>query len=457
MTDEELLALQSTGVFKSAYDVVKPIGGYFQITVSFDEVGYFTEHILGSGILSSAVDEKTSRTELDTLVCNLIAEVSCHLKQDLTLDRHLFHGLLNELRPYLYRLKYGLASEFGSESEEEIKHKYKDLFDMVRNSVRAIEKYTNGILTDSTVAHLTLHFGAALERLNPQDKSLPHVLVVCAAGLGTANLLASKIQAVFDVCIVGIVACHQAGRALGEQHVDLVVSTVDIKDTAVPAVTVNPLLPPHDLALLKTYLGNGKFAHRLIDSTLRIVARHCVIKDYERLYSELTAQFGAAMERKENSCRPSLRELLTVDMMELDVEVKDWKEAVRQAGALLYHRRIIEETYIQAMIDVVEKLGPYIVLWPGVALPHASTDKGVHRVGISFVRLKYPVPFGPPDKDPVKLIFALAAVDTSSHVMALLELTRMLSDCEKVKVLSRLPDNRQVEEFIALNLERAPV
>ena len=35
-----------------------------------------------------------------------------------------------------------------------------------------------------------------------------------------------------------------------------------------------------------------------------------------------------------------------------------------------------EPTYTEAMIDVVRDMGPYIVLAPGLAMPHARPEMG---------------------------------------------------------------------------------
>lgn len=447
LTAEELQALQNTVAFQVMLDVAGQLGHYFNITVTVDEVGYLTEHILGSSVLSSAVSEPKSRMELDMLVCNLIAGVSRSLKQDLLADRQLYRGLMDELRPCIYRLKYGLVLE--QSLLEELQDNYQELFMLVRQQLKPVENYAGGKLTDAEAAHLTLHFGAALERIPPVDNSLPCVLVVCASGLGTASLLASKLQAIFDVCIVDIVACHQAERVLAEQHIDLIVSTVELKDTSVPAVTVSPLLPPQDVALLKDYMDIVKIPKALLDKTLDIVGRHCVIRNYDQLYADLAEHFDS--DEAVLSCaspQPALAELLTGDRIKLDVEAADWREAIRAAGAVLLEAGCIEEAYIQAMIAVVTELGPYIVLWPGIALPHADTESGVRQLGISLVRLKQPVCFGHPENDPVKFVVALAAVDSSSHVMALLELTSMLGDAEAVQALQCFKDSRQVEGFI---------
>lgn len=44
----------------------------------------------------------------------------------------------------------------------------------------------------------------------------------------------------------------------------------------------------------------------------------------------------------------------------------------------------ITPKYIQDMIDNVNKNGPYIVIVPGIAMPHARNEGGVIKTGISF-------------------------------------------------------------------------
>lgn len=448
MPAEELEVLQRTRAFQVMVDVAKQLGQSFHLILTLDEVGYLTEHILGSSVMSSAARDENSRMELDMLVCNLIANVSRTLKQDLIADRQLFLGLLDELRPCMYRLQYGLKLEHGP--VEELKRNYEALFAIVHRHIKPIEHYGGGQLTDDEITHLTLHFGAALERVKPPGRSLPNILIVCANGLGTASLLASKLQSLFEVSIIGIAARHQANGILLEHQVDLVVSTVSLPDIAVPVVTVSPLLPPQDVAALRGYIEMNKASKSLLGRTLEIIEQHCQIDHYEQLYNDLAKHFDEDIPLFSAHTRQlPLRDLLTSDVILLDALASDWQEAIRLAGQVLVRQGSVEDCYIDAMIAVVQEQGPYIVLWPGIALPHAGIDKGVRKVGMSLVRLKNPVSFGHNEHDPVTLIVALAAVDHSSHVMALLDLTRMLGDPEMVERLNRLPDSRQVEALIA--------
>src|SRR5664279_1589635 len=45
--------------------------------------------------------------------------------------------------------------------------------------------------------------------------------------------------------------------------------------------------------------------------------------------------------------------------------------AIRAAGQLLINDGLAEPRYVEAMVEAFRDLGPYIVLAPGIAMPHA--------------------------------------------------------------------------------------
>lgn len=114
------------------------------------------------------------------------------------------------------------------------------------------------------------------------------------------------------------------------------------------------------------------------------------------------------------------------------VEVKDWREAVRVAGEILYKNGKIKKEYIDAMINTVKSMGPYAVIAPGVALPHARPEDGALKVGFSIVVLKKPVKFGSPN-DPVKVVIAFSSPDKKSHIKILQAIAELLSN-EKARL-----------------------
>jgi mannitol/fructose-specific phosphotransferase system IIA component (Ntr-type) len=121
----------------------------------------------------------------------------------------------------------------------------------------------------------------------------------------------------------------------------------------------------------------------------------------------------------------SLSELLPRERVCLNVEVSSWQEAVREAGKLLLDSEAVTGEYIEAMIKVAEELGPYIVIAPGIALPHAATEAGAKQTALSLVKLASPINFGNPDNDPVRLVFGLSAIDKKMHMLALQTLAEL--------------------------------
>lgn len=145
---------------------------------------------------------------------------------------------------------------------------------------------------------------------------------------------------------------------------------------------------------------------------------------------------------------PQLTELVTEDNIRLGVAVRDWKDAIRKAGELLVNVGAVEPRYVDAMIRSAEQLGPYIVIAPGVAFPHARPEQGAKRIALSFITLKEAVEFGNEDNDPVKVVIAFSAVDKESHVQVLAGLARLLEKQERVQALYNAKDKREILELV---------
>ncbi len=131
-----------------------------------------------------------------------------------------------------------------------------------------------------------------------------------------------------------------------------------------------------------------------------------------------------------------LTDYLSPDMIALKVEAASWEEAVRAAGELLVRADKCEPRYIQAMINAVHEIGPYMVLAPGLALAHARPENGMKEMGISLITLASPVEFGSEANDPVSLVIAFGGVDYTSHIGLLARLASFLEDETRRQYLS---------------------
>lgn len=118
---------------------------------------------------------------------------------------------------------------------------------------------------------------------------------------------------------------------------------------------------------------------------------------------------------------------------------RDWEDAIRQSAQTLLAHEAIEEGYVDAMIDVIRRNGPCIVITKGVALAHARPDCGVAEKGLTFSLLSPPVSFGAGPLDPIQLIITLAATDSESHLDVMAELAGILIDEERLAALLTAP------------------
>ncbi len=145
-----------------------------------------------------------------------------------------------------------------------------------------------------------------------------------------------------------------------------------------------------------------------------------------------------------NNEKNPLSKMITRETICLNIDAKSWEEAVIIAGNLLVKTGAVEKRYVNAMIESVKSLGPYIVIVPGVALPHARPEDGVIRPCMSLVTLKEPVNFGNFRNDPVKIIISFGTVDKTRHIKALTSLARIMGDKEKMDALKKAQDVENV-------------
>ena len=109
--------------------------------------------------------------------------------------------------------------------------------------------------------------------------------------------------------------------------------------------------------------------------------------------------------------------------------------------------QIIEQGYVQAMIDSVNELGPYIVIAPEIAIAHARPNNDVHQVGLSLLKLNQHVAFCD-ENHYASLIFVLSAIDNHSHLSVLQNLATILGDNQTVQQLLTATNAQDIKNIL---------
>ena len=137
------------------------------------------------------------------------------------------------------------------------------------------------------------------------------------------------------------------------------------------------------------------------------------------------------------------------EAIRLNVEAEDWRAAVREAGGALVDSGVTMPEYTDEMIATVDKLGPYIVIAPGIALAHSRPSPAVLHAGCSWVTLAQPVEFGNAVNDPVSLVIGLAAIDHDGHLELMAALAAVLADNDRLALAMTATTPAQLREALS--------
>ncbi|MCW6660431.1 PTS sugar transporter subunit IIA [Aerococcaceae bacterium NML191292] len=138
--------------------------------------------------------------------------------------------------------------------------------------------------------------------------------------------------------------------------------------------------------------------------------------------------------------------LIENNSIRLRLNATTWQEAVELSIDPLIESGAVLPEYYDAVIASTEEYGPYYILMPGMAMPHARPEAGVQRDSFSLVTLTEPVTFS--DGKEVSVLIALAA--TSSQIHASVAIPQVVALLEIENAVSRLEQATTAEEVLAM-------
>ncbi|NGQ96140.1 BglG family transcription antiterminator [Brevibacillus sp. SYP-B805] len=363
----------------------------------------------------------------------------------------LERNLYIHLQPAYYRLIYNMDA--ANPLTGVIQQQYRDIYELTKKCIAPLEQVVGKPVNEDELAYITVHFGGWMRRQGVTVRSPKRVLLVCANGVGTSRILAQQLEGLFsNIDLIGPLTLRQYKQF--QEDVDMVISTTNIENPRHRVIFVQPILTDRDkVHLLQEMDAISQNAPATItaQTIVDIVKKYTALKNEAQLLEEIKQ--ALQQQRTEKHVRrerkPVLDELLRDECIQLKDQVSDWKEAIRVAAEPLLENRSITEEYVQAMIRNVEENGPYVVIAPKVALPHARPEQGVNRIGMSLLRLKKPVSFSEELDREAQLIIVLAAVDNETHLKALSQLSMMLSDDNNIDRLIAADEKETIQHLIA--------
>jgi len=144
-----------------------------------------------------------------------------------------------------------------------------------------------------------------------------------------------------------------------------------------------------------------------------------------------------------------LKNLLTAEVVQIVEQAKDWRDAIALSCQPLIDNGSIEPRYVEAIYRSHEAIGPYYVVGPGIAMPHARPEEGANKLSLALTVIPAGVNFDADENDPVKLLIVLAATDSTSHIEIISQLAQLFDNEQDTQALLQATTVPEILSVIA--------
>lgn len=235
--------------------IVKELEREFAIDIPQVEISYICLHLKGAKHEKIQWNQdaqiEMENKELQQLVNDMIDAYDARQAYLMKQDDGFIQALLAHLQPTLIRLVYGM--QIQNPVLEDIKVSYPDIYSRCEKVAQVLEAYTGKAVPEQEIGFLTVHFGAAMVRLEGRKEKIRKVQagVICSSGIGISRLMSSKLEKLFH----GRMEITAYGKHDITPYImsrtDFFISTIPIEQPDIPTVFVNALLNDEDIEQIR--------------------------------------------------------------------------------------------------------------------------------------------------------------------------------------------------------------
>lgn len=420
---------------------------HFNIADNKNELAYLKSFSVNLTYLkkNKSIDSNKDTVKIQTITRLFIMNVSKYLNLPLYRDYELFQSLSSHLERIF---NDGFTSSIEDDEINKIVEKYSDIKKAVIENIGTLQQYVSRTISNEEISYIVIYICASIEKMRTQTATC-NVILICNSGIGTSQLLKSRLLERFNLNIVNVLPKHRL-KDSSDDDVDFVVSTVDLGNTDIPYIKISPQITDGDFLRMRKMIDK----YGRIDSMkfykndyLDIISKIKPVINNEEILDVIKESLRNYFAQK-NKVVMSLSGLLTEEFIQIDVQADTWEEAIEKASQNLLNKGYITQNYVYSMIKNVKQNGPYIVISEGFAIPHSSIEQGSMKLGFNLVRLKDPVQFNAGIYDPIKYVCVISAVDAERHVNALFNLISLLQICEFKEALNKAKSSKEMANVI---------
>lgn len=422
----------------------------FKIKIDETELIRLTNFFLGSQTYTKKIDFYENWIRSEIFIEKFIRDVSSQLKYNLTKDTILFNGLLNHLKPAVYRIKNKINLE--NSIYEELILKEKKLFDIVKKSIENIPELKE--ISNDEIAYLVVYFKASIERIEQNKKVKKKILVVCNFGYGTSRLLSQNLHENYEVEIVATLPVYELKNYKNLENIDYILTTTTFNQNSIniPIIQVNPILDKNDFALLDSLnfkRNKNKISLKVLINLIKNNIKENEISTVIKALKENLDDFF--IDDYIHSPIPilNLKTLLPAENIVITDEDFNWKNAIWKLGDLFIEKKLVSSSYIKDIIKIVEDNGAYMVVDERFGIFHAKNNDNIFQTSLMLLVSKKQIQIK--DKK-THLILILASKDGHEHLQSLIEFSKIFESKENIDKILKLSSNKRIFDFISKNI-----
>lgn len=360
-----------------AEEIAAELEKEFEIIMPELETDYICLHIKGAkhekirwdGKQLTTVENRELQELLNAMIDAFDREKAYLLKQ----DDEFIQGFLAHMQPTMVRLIHGMTIQ--NPVLADIKNSYPDIYEKCGKVAQILEQHIGRHVPEEEIGYLTVHFGAALVRLEERKERIRKVRagVVCSSGIGISRLLCSKLEKLFKDRLIVTAYGKRDITPFIAGGVDFFVASVPLDPADVPVIEVNPLLCEDDIRRIQHMVykyermpskreHSDEFSVQLGEINLVAAQINTVIKymDFFKVENRITFEELLIAIAERMSPYSDRREMIREDILRRE---KIATQVFAEFGFALLHTRtkgVVRPCFSVCMTrDLEEFLDPY--------------------------------------------------------------------------------------------------
>ncbi|MBC1778897.1 BglG family transcription antiterminator [Listeria booriae] len=379
---------------RAAQTMIRGIEEQEGITFPETELSYLLLHLSAKHIAANEDDDREYM-----LVTKMLERIQKRYGYALMQDKALVSNLVLHLKPAINRIKFHMNIQ--NPYLPNLKQNYPLAFELGLTAKDVLEEELGAEVNEAEAGYLAIHLLYAMDKAEAGAKK--RVLIVCASGLGTSQLLESKVRRAFaeQLDIIGVQSFYAYENE--PRACDFVIATVPLRQKNHPYVQVSPFLTRADVRAIEGMLESED---------------EKVTLELENVFSEDLFLVSRANQTK--------------------------NEILQDLALLLMQKGYVGEDYLSSIFEREQVVPTY--LGNGLATPH-PIQADVARTAIAVCICESPVLWNEEEK--AQVVFMLAVKNKEQSQLA--TTYELISDIvEDPKTMRQLKEVRDFEGLIRI-------